>query len=69
MTYKERDIVHERERFWVLRVPGKTGCFEVLEKRATHSVVCGTFHFSSNPDKAREMAIAHCDRKGTKQCR
>ena len=57
----EADIVHEAGSFWVLSVG--PGLFRVLKSSLTHSTVVGTFHFHSNPDRAKSLAIADADRR------
>lgn len=66
-SYREGDIMHENGRFWVLRVPGKKGCYQVLRTEVTHSIVRGTFHFSNRPDYALARAIEDCDKRASGQ--
>ncbi len=61
--YRESDIMHENGRFWVLRVPGKVGQYEVLRNDATHAVHRATYHISRNPKRALAAAINDCDRR------
>jgi len=45
MTYRERDIMHENGKFWVLRETTKRGnlVYKVLEIGATASTVRATY--------------------------
>jgi thiamine pyrophosphate-dependent acetolactate synthase large subunit-like protein len=54
----EADILYELTNFWVARGPNG---YEVLEYRATHSVVVGTFGYGL--PNALGRAIAECDRR------
>jgi hypothetical protein len=53
--------IHENGNFWV--ADEGNGLFRVFEVCGVASYRRGTFHFSSDPAKARSMAIADCDRR------
>jgi hypothetical protein len=63
--YRASDIMHERGRFFVIRVPRQTGWYEVLRNDGTHSVHRATFHFSSDPARALAEAIDNCNRRAS----
>lgn len=57
----EKNIVIDGHRHWVRRIaPGR---FEVLRKRATHSVVCAVVSFPERPDYAKDLALAEFKRR------
>jgi hypothetical protein len=64
-SYGERDIMHERGRFFVIRVPRTTGRFEVLRNEATGAVHRATFHYSTDPQRALAEAIDNCNRRAS----
>lgn len=55
MSYQEKDIIHERADFWVLRVPSG---YELYHKGSTHSTRVGRY---GTGFEAR--AIADCDKR------
>lgn len=59
--YREQDIEHETENFWVLNV-GKRG-FEVYRKGTTHSTRCAQIGNGPGPNLGIERAIAECNRR------
>lgn len=63
MTYREDDIAHETQDYWVLRVPsGKlAGTYEVYRKGVTHSTRCATIGYRG--EEGLRRAVAECDRR------
>ena len=54
---KEKDIVHENGKYWVMR-NRKEGCYSVMVSGVTHSV--SDSHYSLDDD-GLSIAVARCD--------
>ena len=61
METKEKDIIHENGKHWVLKRPDGKG-YEVYRSEVAYSVRVARF---GSPDRYRQLAIKHCERLET----